>query len=122
MVHGSGEMAAPLLDDPAGAIRAVNMRDPAPTRGLAVRGAFALPNGHPFTDDDIDLKRHGRGLLKHRGALTAAKERYMLELRGICGPYPSDRYRDPVGVERRQVRDALVATDYVRCMEKNPCT
>ena len=46
--------------------------------------------------------------------LTGADEKYMLSLRGICGPHMSGYYRPLNEAEQEQVRRALEACGYMQ--------
>jgi 4-hydroxy-tetrahydrodipicolinate synthase len=52
-------------------------------------------------------------LAKKDNFLTSADEKYMLSLRGICGPHMSGYYRPLDEAEQEQVRKALEACGYM---------
>lgn len=49
---------------------------------------------------------------KRDNFLTAAEEKYILSLRGICNPYTTNYYRDLDELEQKQVVEALKHSDY----------
>jgi 4-hydroxy-tetrahydrodipicolinate synthase len=53
-------------------------------------------------------------LAKRDNFLTGADEKYMLSLRGICGPHMSGYYRPLDEAEQEQVRKALEACGYMQ--------